>query len=144
MNSFLGSFLEFISPIWFVQILFYLYFCLIKSSSNCQISQQCRLYSLEPTLKKSSKKQNLEKINWRIGENKFEKRSHEWVIYSVSKLHFFPMQNFSKKTFFNGNNIFLKFQIEIKKYVTETPVQVHQTDLNKHGASNTRTVDDTP
>ena len=60
------------------------------------------------------------------------------------KIAFFSHAKFFQNTFFNRNNIFLKFQIEIKKYVTETPVQVHQTDLNKHGASNTRTVDDTP
>ena len=45
--------------------------------------------SLERASKKLSKeqnKQNLEKINWRIGENKLEKRSHEWVIYSKSKM----------------------------------------------------------
>ena len=28
---------------------------------------------------KKINKQNLEEINWRIGENNFEKRSHEWV-----------------------------------------------------------------
>ena len=32
-------------------------------------------------IKQKQNKQNLEKINWRIGENRFEKRSHEWVIY---------------------------------------------------------------
>ena len=30
--------------------------------------------------KKKTNKQNLEKINWRIVENKYEKRSHEWVV----------------------------------------------------------------
>ena len=30
-------------------------------------------------MSKNKISQNLEKINWRIGENKFEKRSHEWI-----------------------------------------------------------------
>ena len=68
-NSFMRSFLEFIlsnSPIYFHQILF-IFFCLIKSRA---------IDSLEYASKKSSRKQtkqNLEKINWRIGENRFEK-----------------------------------------------------------------------
>ena len=33
-------------------------------------------------------KQNLEKINWRIGENKLEKRSHEWVTNGFSLVFF--------------------------------------------------------
>jgi hypothetical protein len=32
--------------------------------------------TIRPTFDQANK-QNLEKINWRIGENKFEKRSHE-------------------------------------------------------------------
>ena len=39
-NSFMGSFLQFM---YFLQILFVLFFCLIKSRANCQISQQCHL-----------------------------------------------------------------------------------------------------
>ena len=72
-NSFMGSFLEFIfsnSPIYFLQILFILFFCLIKSRANCQISQQRHINSLERASKKSSKKQKVNKIlkkkNWRI------------------------------------------------------------------------------
>ena len=48
-NSFLGSFLEFIfsyPPIYFLQILFILFFCLNKSRTNCQISQQHQLYTI--------------------------------------------------------------------------------------------------
>jgi hypothetical protein len=34
-------------------------------------------YSASKKLSKKQNRQNLEKINWRIGENKFEKRSYE-------------------------------------------------------------------
>ena len=56
-NSFKGSFLQFIfsnSPIHFFQILF---FCLIKSRVNCQISQQHL---------KSSKKEKVDRISKKI------------------------------------------------------------------------------
>ena len=45
--------------------------------------------SVERAWKKLSKKQNkqnLKKINSRIGENKFEKRSHEWIIPYLDSL----------------------------------------------------------
>ena len=42
--------------------------------------------TIRPTFDQANKenKQNLEKENWRIGENKLEKRSHEQVIHIMT------------------------------------------------------------
>ena len=81
----MGSFLEFIfsnSPIYFLQFFYYFAFLLdfflrrvLKSSINGAADLFDNLPYFFDQAKKKEKK--MEKINWRIGENEFEKRSHE-------------------------------------------------------------------
>ena len=79
----MGSFLEFVfcKFCWFCCLLNFFEAC-----SKESIDGTADWFDNSPYFWSSKKKdkQNLEKINWRIGENKFEKRSHEWVMYWLS------------------------------------------------------------